>query len=80
MESNEEPKKQNFVAETLTNIQAAGLYTVAVWGLAIIAGGIALFGSAAPLFGASIPDQAWNLAQGALIGLVGLLGAQKAAA
>lgn len=81
MDGNEvKPEKQGIVAETLTNIQAASLYTVAVWSLGILAGGIALLGSLAPFFGGSIPDQAWNLAGMAVVGLVGLLGAQKAGA
>lgn len=77
MEDNEQPKRQNFVAETLTNVQAAGLYKVAVWALGILAGCIAFFGSILPIWGVSIPDQAWNLAGMAVVGLVGLLGAEK---
>lgn len=80
MESNDLPEKQSLVARSLTNVQAAGLYKIAVIALAVIAGGIALFGSLAPIFGATIPDQAWNLATMAVVGLVGLLGAQKAGA
>jgi hypothetical protein len=79
METNE-PEKQNIVTETLSNVQAASLYSVAVWALGILAGVIALLGSLAPFFGGTIPDQAWNLAGMAVVGLVGLLGANKAAA
>ena len=80
VENEGKPEKQGIVAETLTNIQAASLYSVAVWALGILAGVIALLGSLAPFFGGSIPDQAWNLAGMAVVGLVGLLGANRTAA
>lgn len=81
MDGNEvKPEKQNFLAEALTNVQAAGLYKVAVWGLVIFAGVIAFFGSILPIWGVQIPDQAWNLAGMAVVGLVGLLGANRTAA
>jgi hypothetical protein len=76
----EQPKAQNFAARTLSNVQAAGLYKIAVVALAILACAIGIIGSVLPIFGGNVPEQAWQLAQGAMIGLVGLIGANKAAA